>query len=138
MGKAHIIIDADDYYFNKKSHEAGRFLRELLGFLEKERIDFIQNKIASKKMNVEIFDCVQVTGQVKVASTILQGLSKNEVDQTMLLLADESLVGPLLKNLPANIKKANITLGLPIRNTAVKIWVEIIFSIQENLSLIHI
>ena len=132
IGKAHIIIDADDYYFNKKSHEAGRFLREFLGFLQKERIDFIQDKISSKQMNVEIFDCVQVTGQVKVASTILQDLSKNEVDQTMILLADESLVGPLLKNLPANIKKANITLGLPIRNTAIKTWVEIIFSIQEN------
>ncbi|MBB79292.1 MAG: hypothetical protein CL844_09860 [Crocinitomicaceae bacterium] len=134
IGKAHVIIDADDYYFNKKSHEAGRFLRELLGFLDKQSIDFIQDEISNKKMNVEIFDCVQITGQVKVASTILQDLPKDEVDQTMILLADESLVGPLLKNLPANIKKANITLGLPIRNTAVKTWVEIIFSIQENKS----
>ena len=47
-------------------------------------------------------------------------------------MADETLIGSILKNLPRNIGKANITLGLPIRNTAVRTWVDLIFSIQEN------
>ena len=44
----------------------------------------------------------------------------------------EILIASILKNLPKKIGKANITLGLPIRNTALRTWVDLIFSIQEN------
>ena len=132
MGRADIIIDSDDYYLEKKSHEAGAFLRELSSFLDGKKLDFSQNKLISKHLNVEIIECAQKTGQTKVAATILNELSEEEIDETLLLLADESLIGSIIKNLPKSIGKANITLGLPIRNTSLKTWVELIFSIQEN------
>ena len=132
MGRAHVLIDADAYYFDDKVHEAGRFLRDLKAELGGRSLTQIQNTLRTKEMNVRIISCAQKTGQAKVAATILSDLPQNEIDQTLLLLADESLINAVIKNLPSNIGKANITLGLPIRSTAVKTWVELIFSIQEN------
>ncbi len=132
MGRADVIIDADDYYLKNKSHEAGAFLRELSSFLDSKQLDYSQDVLRQKSMEVNIIECAQKTGQVKAASTILNELSPDEINETLLLLADESLIGSILKNLPKKIGKANITLGLPIRNTALKTWVELIFSIQEN------
>ena len=134
MGRAHILINADNYYVKNKSHEAGSFLRELSNTLDGRKLNFIKDEMSTKVMNVQMIECAQNTGQVKVASTILEGLSKEEIDETLLLLADETLIGSILKNLPRNIGKANITLGLPIRNTAVRTWVDLMFSIQENKS----
>jgi len=134
LGRAHVIINADDWYYADKDHEAGRFLRDLSSMLDGRKLDFVQNELATKTMNVEMISCAQKTGQAKVAASILEKLTKEELDETVLLLADESLISAVIKNLPESIGKANITLGLPIRNTAVKTWVDVLFSIQENKS----
>lgn len=132
MGRATILIDADTYYLNNKTHEAGRFLRDLSTALDGKKLNFVENQMGSKPLRVDMIECSQKTGQVKVAATLLESLSKEEIDQTLLLLADESLIGAMIKNLPKKIGKANITLGLPIRNTAVRTWVDVLFSVQEN------
>jgi len=131
-GRGHILIDADAFYLNKKSHEAGTFLRELSSNLDNKQLDFVQDVLKSKELNIQMIECAQNTGQVKVASTLLSKMPKEDIDETLLLLADESLISSVVKNLPKQIGKANITLGLPIRNTSIKTWVEILFSIQEN------
>lgn len=134
LGRAHVLINGDDWYYSDKSHEAGRFLRDLSVALDGRKLDFVQSDLAEKAMKIEMISCAQKTGQAKVAATILEKLTKEQLDETVLLLADESLIGAVIKNLPASIGKANITLGLPIRNTAVKTWVDLLFSIQENKS----
>ena len=134
LGRAHVLINGDHWYYSDKDHEAGRFLRDLSSALDGRKLDFIQNDLAKKEMKIEMISCAQKTGQAKVAATILEQSSKEELDETVLLLADESLIGAVIKNLPESIGKANITLGLPIRNTAVRTWVDLLFSIQENKS----
>lgn len=134
LGRAHILINADEWYYADKDHEAGRFLRDLSQVLDGRKLDFIQDELAYKDLRIEMISCAQKTGQAKVAATILEQLTKEQLDETVLLLADESLISAVIKNLPASIGKANITLGLPIRNTAVKTWVDLLFSIQENKS----
>ncbi len=132
MGRAEILINADDYYLSNHQHEAGKFLRTLSTWLDGRRLNFVQDELRSKSMYVQMIECAQNTGQVKAAATILADSSEEEINQTLLLLADESLIGSIIKNLPRKIGKANITLGLPIRNTAIRTWVDLIFSIQEN------
>ncbi|MDG1332367.1 MAG: PD-(D/E)XK nuclease family protein [Crocinitomicaceae bacterium] len=134
LGRAHVLINADDWYYADKDHEAGRFLRDLSTALDGRKLDFVQDDLATKDLRIEMISCAQKTGQAKVAATILEKLTKEQLDETVLLLADESLISAVIKNLPASIGKANITLGLPIRNTAVKTWVDLLFSIQENKS----
>lgn len=132
MGRADILIDADHYYYDNPGHEAGRFLRDLSKNLDGKKLDFIGDDLAQKEMQIRLIECAQKTGQAKAAASILSGLSKEELSNTLLLLADESLIESVIRNLPASIGKANITLGLPIRNTVVRTWVDLVFSIQEN------
>ena len=132
MGRAEILIDSDAYYYRNKQHEAGRFLRTLSTTLSGKQLTFVQDKLSTKHLNVELIECAQNTGQVKVASTLLESWTEKQVNETLVLLADETLIGSMLKNLPKKVGKANITLGLPIRNTALRTWVELFFSIQEN------
>ncbi|MFT5778548.1 MAG: ATP-dependent helicase/nuclease subunit B [Crocinitomicaceae bacterium] len=132
LGRAHILIDADAYYYEDPVHEAGRFLRDLSHVLDGKKLEVISDNIGTKKLEVTMVSCAQKTGQAKVAATILEASTKEELDNTVLLLADETLISSIIKNLPRSIGKANITLGLPIRNTAVKTWVDLLFSIQEN------
>jgi len=132
MGRASVFIDADKYYLENKAHEAGFFLRELQTELGEKKLNYVTDNLGKKKLKVNMIECAQNTGQVKVASTVLSELTEERMNETLLLLADESLIASLLKNLPKSIGKANITLGLPIRNSLMKTWVELIFSIQEN------
>ena len=132
--RAEFIINADKYYLENPIHEAGAFLRKNLDFLEIKEPLFISDELIHKEIDIQIVECAQHTGQVKVASTELEKLSPNEINETLVLLSDESLIGAMVKNIPASVGKANITLGLPLSQTPIKSWVELIFDIQENKS----
>jgi CRISPR/Cas system-associated exonuclease Cas4 (RecB family) len=132
MGRAHILINADKFYLEDPNHEAGRFLRKLRADLEVKALPFVSDELLYGKKDLHVIECAQHTGQVKAAATILNDMPNEQIEQTLLLLADESLIAPLLKNLPKKIGKANITLGLPLRDTSLRTWVELIFAIQEN------
>src|SRR5690606_24054129 len=95
-------------------------------------LPFVEDVLLKSSKKVEVIECAQATGQVKVAATKLMELSKAEIDETLILLADESLITPLLKNLPRSIEKANITLGLPLRASSLRNWVDLLFGIQER------
>lgn len=132
LKQADYIVDVDDFYFKNQAHEAGTFIRKNLQTLEILKPTFVQNELLEKELTIDIVECAQHTGQVKVAATELAKLSQEEIDKTLILLADESLISSMVKNIPANVGKANITLGLPLNQTPVKTWVELLFEIQEN------
>ena len=125
-------IDADAYYLSNALHEAGFFHRKNMGYLSIKKPDFVRNELESKKLLIDIIACAQVTGQVKIAATELSKKTSKDLNNTLVLLADESLIVPLMKNIPASVQKANITIGLPLRQTAIKSLIDVIFTIQEN------
>lgn len=132
MGRGHVLVDADAFYLNDKNHEAGEFIRKQIKGLGVKELPVVENRLLEKKMRIEVVECAQLTGQVKVASSRLLELPEHEIAQTLVLLADESLIGPFLKNIPKKVGKTNVTLGMPMKGTAVKNWVDILFSIQET------
>lgn len=132
--KASFLVDADIYYYENKIHEAGAFIRKNLDFLEIGKPEIIGDHLRDKNLVLNVVECAQHTGQVKVAATELSNLSPAELDSTLVLLADETLISSMVKNIPVSVGKANITLGLPLSQTPIKTWVELIFDIQENKS----
>lgn len=132
LGRAHILIDADKFYLDDNVHEAGLFLRQMLADLELKTPKYVGDRLLNDPKEIHVIECAQQTGQVKSAATVLNDLPAEEMDDTLLLLADEALIGPLLRNIPANVGTANISLGLPIRNTALRTWMDLLFNIQEN------
>ena len=133
MGRAEIFIDADNYYLEDNNHEAGHFLRNLTNYLGKKELPYILNNLDTAEKKVEVIACSQHTGQAKVAGTLLQGMDQYTLEKTLVLLADESLIVPLLNNIPKNVGKANITLGLPLKNSSMRTWIDLVFKIQEGI-----
>ena len=133
LGRAEIFIDADQFYFSDTNHEAGSFLRKLTSELQISHPHFVQDELLSAKKRIELINCTQPTGQAKMATTILLNeIQQDELSETLLLLGDEKLIFPVLKNIPNTVGKANITLGLPLKNTAIRSWVDVLFRTQES------
>lgn len=133
LGRAEVLFDTDLYYLHQNTHEAGTFIRKNLAFLDisKKEITSI-DEISNKAIEIEIIACAQTTGQVKAAATILESQTEEQTQQTLVLLADENLLVPFLKNIPQNVQKANITLGLSLNNSILKTWIELLFSVQKG------
>ncbi len=131
-GKADVLFDADQYYLNDKANEAGHFIRKFREFMQIRDLQVLRNELVNAPKEIEIISCPQLTGQVKVAQTLLAQIPEDELSETLVLLADESLIIPLLQNIPKLVKKANITLGLPLRSTALVNWLALVFNIQEG------
>jgi RecB family exonuclease len=132
MKCAFFISDADHFYTGDSIHEAGSFIRKNHEFLNVDNPIPVLSSIGEKNMNITIVECSQQIGQVKVAANELSKLSIEEQNNTLVLLCDESLISSVTKNIPSSIVKTNVSLGLPITQTAIKSWVDILFQIQEN------
>lgn len=132
MGRAQICMDSDAFYLNDSLHEAGAFQRVLLETLQMKALPFVEDRLLHKACDVEIVECAQTTGQAKVVGTWLAELSTEELNETLVLLADEQLIVSLIQHLPMSVGKANITLGLPLRATSLRLWVDLLFRIQEQ------
>ena len=130
--RAYLLNDSDCFYTQNYIHEAGSFIRKNKAFLNVESSIKELDLISKKALQVNIIECTQQIGQVKVASKELDALSTEEQSQTLVLLCDESLISSIAKNIPESIQKTNISLGLPITQTAIKSWIDVIFQIQEN------
>lgn len=130
--RALFYFDADTYYMEDEIQEAGLFLRRTV----------IQHKLrnalvgfpsllndASKK--VEVFPVLGHVAQAKVLNKIIEK-SVYSSAQTAIVLADESLLIPVLQTLP-NELKINITMGFPLSQSPIFGLMELWFSTQEQI-----
>ena len=124
------IFDIDKHYIENTEHEAGHFYRKLQQEwdLKTEIPSFINNSAKQ----IEVIETAQQVAQTKLAGTILESIKPEELDKTAIVLADESLLIPLSRSLPQSIKKANITMGYPIKFSHLKSLIDTIFEFQQN------
>ncbi|MEX1190404.1 MAG: PD-(D/E)XK nuclease family protein [Brumimicrobium sp.] len=133
MGRASIFIDADEYYLKDENHEAGTFIRDLLTHLNVSKLPFVNDSLHNDPKDIQVINCAQPTGQAKVSATILKDeITQNELSSTLLLLGDEKMIVPVIKNIPQSVGETNITLGLPLKHTAIRSWVDLLFGVQEH------
>lgn len=136
--KALFYFDADSYYIDDKIQEAGHFLRinQTQHQLNNALGEFpsLLNK-ASKK--IEVFPILGHVAQAKVLTKIIEKSIYSSA-QTAIILADESLLVPVLQTLPNDLK-INITMGFPLSQSPVfgliDLWLhvqEYYFSVKEN------
>lgn len=130
-GRAHILAEADSFYLNNPNHEAGLFIRRTKARIPEMQI-VVSNKLSHEAKNIELIECAQAGSMLKVTQDLLSRMNATELNSTVLLLADESLIVPAIKHLPKSIAKANITLGLPLKLTALRPWLELLFEFQNN------
>lgn len=143
-GKAEVIWDTDRYYVANPNHEAGRFARKYRSAFsdamvqagEAPQFSWEENLLSSTPKHIEVIGVARNVAQAKTTGDIISTLklSEEDLEDTAIVLADESLLFPVLHSLPGDIKNVNVTMGFPLRNTPIAGLFELLFNLHENPS----
>lgn len=135
-GKAEIFWDADEYYVNDNLQEAGTFLRHNFKSLNIKSPLWVDNNfINTKNKSINIVGAALNVGQAKALGDKLSDIIKTgsmSLENTAVILPDESLLMPVLYSIPAEVKKMNVTMGFPFRSTSLYNFFELLKNLQLN------
>ena len=132
---ATIYWDIDSYYYNS-NHSASLFIKKYhqnWSYYKNNSFNWLTNSFSSKK-NIKIIGAPKNTSQIKYAGEVLSSL-KNTTENyknTALVLADESLLTPMLNSLPVDVKNVNITMGYELKNIPLANLFETLFKLHIN------
>ncbi|MBR5832824.1 MAG: PD-(D/E)XK nuclease family protein [Bacteroidales bacterium] len=167
-GIAEIITDGDDYYFKDMNQEAGKFLRKLHsdGFI-KDHEEY-GTWFGKEDKHIKVISCPENILQAKKAGELLNEIieeekkkdnnkeneNENNLNDTAFVLADESLLIPVLNSLPEELfseknekkenkengkkekenknGKVNVTMGFPYQYSIVHNFVTALFNLHIN------
>jgi len=132
---ATIIWDADEYYVSQSwqgvNHEAGRFIRKYRKKWHLNSIDHTKNYFKEQKKNINVLGIAKNINQVQLTGNILLSqIPKEEHEKTAVVLADETLMTPMLSALPPHVDKVNVTMGYPLSETGFYSFAESVFSMH--------
>lgn len=130
--KANIMWDGDTYYVNNEEYEAGLFLRKNFTNTWLDTKNYIGSYFKDIPKNIDIVAVPKQMGQAQVvAHQLQQWISQGKsLTKTAIVLADESLLFPILNLLPKEVKFVNITMEYPLRYTP-------IYDLVDNLINLH-
>lgn len=128
-----LIWDADAYYVNNKSQEAGEFFRAyqkhaVLG--KTFPADFPSHFL--QKKSIRVLGAPQPVGQAQLMGQILnEELEKGMMpEDTLIVLPDEKLLMPVLYAMPRQVDKLNVTMGFSLSNTSLFNLLELLLELQ--------
>jgi hypothetical protein len=132
--------DYDNSYIKKGNlNSAGYFMTSNLKVFGNDMPDDWQYDTLlsadNKAVVRQIIETSSDIAQVKLVPGIIDQfphLSPDDAHHTAIILADESLVVPILTSLPGSIKDVNITMGYPLKMTGVYSFVKHLLNLQRN------
>jgi ATP-dependent helicase/nuclease subunit B len=146
-GKTLFYFDTDTYYVNDQLQEAGLFLRKNLQATG--LIDTLGDSRSFIRVNPKTINVYKTQGQVaqaKILSTALQGdypllKTENNAGKIALILADESLLLPVLQTIPTHYNhegeklaiNINVTMGYPLVASSIFGLADLWLSVQAQL-----
>jgi hypothetical protein len=130
--KTLFYFDADAYYMDDEIQEAGLFLRKTIGQHKlKNALGGFPKLLNDTSKSLEVYPVLGHIAQAKVLNKIIEKSIYSSA-QTAIVLADESLLIPVLQTLP-NELKINITMGFPLSQSPIFGLMELWFTVQEHL-----
>ena len=131
MGKALFYFDGDAYYVAQEYQEAGRFLRQnLKKWGLKNSLGDFPNLINQGKKTAIVYGTQGKVAQAKLLDQIFK-TEAIDPQETAVILADESLLIPVLQS--STVSKLNVTMGFPLKETALSSFVLNWLNLQEAL-----
>ena len=134
---AHVRFDADDHYLNDDFHEAGLYLRTFRSTWPAAAVTDLQNPGNALRTGQKSWSIQGVSGPVGMAKAagnwvLERSATDQNLERTALVLADESLLLPVLHALPD--LDVNVTMGLPLASVPLTASLEALLEIQETAS----
>lgn len=137
QNKAQIYWDIDDSFLEVQFHDAGHFMRQYKKewpYFRTHSFNWATKKYQENK-NINIIGAPKNISQVKYVGELLDDLHQaNALDNTALVLGDESLLLPILSSIPKAINNINITMGLPLHQIPFASFIEQWFQLQIRSS----
>lgn len=133
-GMAQAFWDADSFFIDNNYHEASLFLRTYKNqweYYKTKPFQWIKNNF-SKQKDIKLIGAPKNVGQAKLIHKILTSIPKEEMQRTALVLADETLLQPVLNALPNTVESINITMGLPLKEVPISSFFELLFHLHKT------
>ncbi|MBX7150092.1 PD-(D/E)XK nuclease family protein [bacterium] len=132
--RADIFWDVDNYYLNNELQEAGNSIRRYVKTWIPPDWKFRSERLIKETKDVEIIGAAKKAVQAKVAGNIIrQWLEEGKKPATIaVVLADESLLLPLLHSMPESVESVNISMGLSLRSTPLYDLISHVFQLQTT------
>lgn len=132
---AEIVWDADAYYIENQEQEAGRFLREYLRDKSLGVPEELSRYFEAGEKTIRMAGVPRNIGQARLAGNILKELLERKpadvLNRTAVVLADESLLLPLLNAIPEKAGQFNVTMGYPLPHAP-------LYGFFDNLISLHV
>lgn len=136
-GKALFYFDADAYYLGDALQEAGLFIRRnILSYGLVNALGDAPDLLRHRETPVTVIRAQGHTAQAKTLAGILNKYPASATDgpeKTAIILADESLLLPVLQTIPDDAGRVNITMGYPFAQSAVFGLIELWINVQEQI-----
>lgn len=126
--------DGDQFFVSNNYHEASLFLRsykEQWQYYKNHSFKWINDNFSSEK-DIKLIGVPKNIGQAKSVGKILAKIPKENIEKTALVLADESLLQPMLNSIPDTVDSVNITMGLPLKEVPISGFFELLFTLHKN------
>lgn len=134
QGLCSFYFDVDEHYFSDPIQEAGYFIRRNIKTIGLEnKFPFEANRINVSEKQFTIIQALGQVAQGKILKQVLAGHeSENEADSKAIILADESLLLPVLQTV--DDENLNITMGYPFEQSAVFGLCDLWLKIQDEIA----
>ena len=131
-----VYWDIDTYFLNDPVHDAGFFIRKYLNewpYYAQNQPKGIHSQFLTSK-RIEITGVPKSISQTKYVGSIIKDQVNQSTDKTnniAIVLADETLLYPLAKSIPEEVRDINITMGLSLRTTLLYSFFVSVFELLE-------
>ena len=133
-GRTLFYFDGDRYYVADDLQEAGLFLRRNIGqYGLKNALGDFPSILGAKTRQMEVIAASGAVAQAKMLPALLAAAATGMASptRTAIILADESLLIPLLQSLPEDID-FNVTVGYPLVQSTLFGYIDLWLRIQEH------
>ncbi|NRD18715.1 PD-(D/E)XK nuclease family protein [Winogradskyella eckloniae] len=134
---AHIYWDIDKTFIDDSIHDAGAFTRQhrtTWDYFKTHPFNWITDHYSQPQKNIQIVGVPKLVGQAKYIGDILEKLTrgKQNLSDIAVVLGEEQLLLPVLNSIPKDIKKLNVTMGLPLQFAPLASFFDHLFTIHKN------
>ena len=133
-GNAVMLWDLDKYYFEDEKQEAGHFARKFFQKHPNIEKNFIGDSFNTQKKDIKIISVSGNAVQTNALQIQLNQNIDNQHDKEVVVLADESLLIPVLNSIPESKSSIQVTMGYPFDKTIVYHFVDQWFRYQQTLT----
>ena len=132
---AEVLWDVDDYYLEDTHQEAGAFLRKYQEdtILGKTFPKEVPKKILEEK-DVSAIGVALEVGQAKLVGERIDELltTGTRPEEIVVVLPQDYMLFPVLNALPQSVKRLNVTMGYPLKETPLYGLLEAAIEVQEH------